>query len=395
MAAGQDRATAPMFPDADIVLSYGVVAITSETGDLLYHVPSQRVIRRTNGQPAGSALRELLRDNYIPAGSVMCRRDALVRAGGFCQPDDVPTTDYPTWLELCRLGRFAATTEMLGYQRQHADQVTTSMRKEMDFALDWGPRFVARLPDAEREALGVTVDEARRIQLQRHAHMAYEHGRAALRAGDDRVARGRFRDAFRDGELRDAAAGHDRVRGRSVQCRSRSGRRRGPPRPGEMHGREGDPRLRTGRGTVATRFALADRLPPRRATASAADARPRRRPALQLAVLLRAARPRAGRGRRRCRAREPRVPSRGVRPRRRAPARLAGRSCRPRPSSTRTAARRPLARALGQPAGRAAPHRRRGVRRRPRPVDPVRGTLDGGDAAAPTGVPAGAAHGSS
>jgi glycosyltransferase involved in cell wall biosynthesis len=189
------------FPDADVVLSYGVVAITSETGDLLYHVPSQRVIRRTNGQPAGNAIRELLRDNYIPAGSVMCRRDALVRAGGFCQPDDVPTTDYPTWLELCRLGRFAATTEMLGYQRQHADQVTTSMRKEMDFALDWGPRFVARLPDAEREALGVTVDEARRIQLQRHAHMAYEHGRAALRAGDDRVARGRFRDAFRDGEL--------------------------------------------------------------------------------------------------------------------------------------------------------------------------------------------------
>jgi glycosyltransferase involved in cell wall biosynthesis len=152
------------FPDADIVLSYGVVAITSETGDFLYHVPSQRVIRRTNGQPAGSAVRELLRDNYIPAGSVMCRRDALVRAGGFCQPDDVPTTDYPTWLELCRLGRFAATTEMLGYQPPHADQVTTSMRKEMDLALEWGP--------------------------------------AALRAGDDRVARGRFRDAFRDGELR-------------------------------------------------------------------------------------------------------------------------------------------------------------------------------------------------
>jgi hypothetical protein len=31
--------------------------------------------------------------------------------------------------------------------------------------------------------------------------MAYERGRAALRAGDGRVARGRFRDAFRDGEL--------------------------------------------------------------------------------------------------------------------------------------------------------------------------------------------------
>jgi glycosyltransferase involved in cell wall biosynthesis len=189
------------FTTSDIVLSYGIVAITNEAGEVIYHVPSQRVAHRTNGQPAGEALRDLLRDNYIPAGSVMVRRDALIRAGGFCQPDDVPTTDYPTWLELCRLGRFSATTEMLGYQRQHADQVTTAMRKEMDFALDWGPRFVARLPAAEREALGVTTEEARQIQLQRHAHLAYQHGRAALRVNDDALARARFREAFRGGEL--------------------------------------------------------------------------------------------------------------------------------------------------------------------------------------------------
>jgi hypothetical protein len=129
----------------------------------------------------------------------MIRRDALIRIGGFQQPSGMPTTDYPTWLELCRTGRFTCANEVLGFHREHHRQVTVQMRSEMNFVLDWGTRFVEALPAAERAAFGLSIDGAHQVERMRHAYLDYEAGRGALADRQDRLARAMFRRALRRG----------------------------------------------------------------------------------------------------------------------------------------------------------------------------------------------------
>lgn len=197
----------PLFDRPEVVLSWGSVMVTDEFGAGLRTRPTPRVLRQMAQQSAGSSLKALLGTNFIPAVTVMCRRDALLRVGGFKQPDGVPTTDYPTWLELSRIGPFAVSREVLGYYRRHRAQVSARMRVEMNDALDWGTRFVERLSDQERRALGVTIEEALRIERHRHARLDYEAGRAALRAGRHVAARAYFRRALRDGSRTTRAKG--------------------------------------------------------------------------------------------------------------------------------------------------------------------------------------------
>ena len=188
-----------LFEDPDIVLNFGLAHITDEAGAFLFTVPSARVAARANGRARGPTLRALLESNFISAGAVMCRRDALLRVGGFHQPEGVSTADYPTWLQLLRVGRFSSTVENLGYQRNHPTQVTQRLKDAIDRTQEYGPAFVESLSPAEREELGITVDDALRILERRRAYLSYEAARAALVAGDRRAAKRGFRAAARHG----------------------------------------------------------------------------------------------------------------------------------------------------------------------------------------------------
>ena len=53
--------------------------------------------------PVGSILPALVKVNFIVAATVMVRRAALERIGGFFQPRGIPYVDHPTWLRLARL----------------------------------------------------------------------------------------------------------------------------------------------------------------------------------------------------------------------------------------------------------------------------------------------------
>jgi len=55
---------------------------------------------------AAETAQQLLEANCIPACTVLCRKSALLAVGGFHQPENLPNVDYPTWLQLCRVGRF-------------------------------------------------------------------------------------------------------------------------------------------------------------------------------------------------------------------------------------------------------------------------------------------------
>lgn len=189
----------PLFDRPEVVLSWGLASVTDEAGELLRTSPRAEIVARVQGRRPGKTIDALLERNFIPACTVMCRRDALIRIGGFQQPGGMPTTDYPTWLEMCRVGWFAFGNEVLGSHRRHPGQVTDRMKTEIDLALDWGTRFVENLPDDEREALGLSIDEARRVERHRHGYLDYEAGRAALQDDDDVRGRALFRRALPNG----------------------------------------------------------------------------------------------------------------------------------------------------------------------------------------------------
>lgn len=189
----------PMFDRPEIVLAWGRAGIVTEDGQLERTVPKPTFIARMQERSPGESLRSLLTTNFIPAGTVMCRRDAVLRIGGFQQPEGIVTTDYPTWLALCRVGSFAAANEVLGFHRRHGDSAGHSNKAEMSLVLDWGARFVERLPDNERESLGVTIDEAHHVERLRRAYLDYGTGRTALDAGEVLRARAFFRSGLRYG----------------------------------------------------------------------------------------------------------------------------------------------------------------------------------------------------
>ena len=157
-------------------------------------------LRRHQHKTTAQTVQLLLGGNCIPACTVLCRKSALLAVGGFHQPEGLPNVDYPTWLQLCRVGRFAPVERIVGFYRRHDNQVSMTMTKEMMGNLDVGPAFVEALDIGERKALHVSVDSARRLARQGRAEVAFGAGRVALKDGRQRAAKAYFRRALREGE---------------------------------------------------------------------------------------------------------------------------------------------------------------------------------------------------
>lgn len=187
------------FDDPGVVLSWGLAAETDPAGETLRLSPQLSHLRRHQHRTAAETVQLLLEDNCIPACTVLCRKSALLAIGGFHQPVGLPNVDYPTWLQLCRVGRFAPINQVMGFYRRHDQQISATMTTEMLRNLDVGPAFVATLDERERKSLGVSVDEARRLARRSRATADLGAGRIAVREGRRRVATAYFRRALREG----------------------------------------------------------------------------------------------------------------------------------------------------------------------------------------------------
>jgi glycosyltransferase involved in cell wall biosynthesis len=189
----------PAFEDPEVVLSWGLAAETDPTGEARRVHPARDELRRHQHRTAGQTARVLLARNDIPACTVVCRTTALRAVGGFHQPAGLPNVDYPTWLQLCRVGRFAPIDGIMGYYRRHERQVSATMTSEMMRNWDVGPAFVDALDARERETLGLSADVAWRLARQGRAAAEYSAGRVALREGRRGAAAASFRRALRKG----------------------------------------------------------------------------------------------------------------------------------------------------------------------------------------------------
>ena len=108
------------FTDDAVVLSYGECCLINSAGkeiDYIY-VPRDRNISRNN--PIGTSLREFLlkANSFIYNPTVLIRRSALERIGGFVVYKGL-AHDFPTWCRLSLEGKFDPVTSCLGYWRKH------------------------------------------------------------------------------------------------------------------------------------------------------------------------------------------------------------------------------------------------------------------------------------
>jgi GT2 family glycosyltransferase len=194
----------PLFEDPAVVLAYGSAGLLDEKGCIYaryWHTPRGKV---GNNDPVGSILPALVNVNFIVATTVMVRRCALKRIGGFVQPSGVPYVDHPTWLRLATIGTFARSSQVLGYWRRYARQVTTRSWFETT------PERASYLQAVAAEARDVVTSDVmssltvsiRRDPARQREEVLIAHGRVALLDGRWRQAARVFTQLVKTGEPR-------------------------------------------------------------------------------------------------------------------------------------------------------------------------------------------------
>jgi len=116
----------------EMIMCYGESMMVNEFKKQIdyFYLPKERSI--STNSPIGSSLIPFFDlQLFIPALTVLIRRCALERIGGFQQSESVPAVDYPTWLRLCLEGPFfPIENQCLGYWRRHKESISVNYQLE-------------------------------------------------------------------------------------------------------------------------------------------------------------------------------------------------------------------------------------------------------------------------
>jgi glycosyltransferase involved in cell wall biosynthesis len=187
------------FERQEVVLSWGKAAITNSKGRII--MVSPKGLKWFRNRSKEEILKKLLFQNFIPACTVMCRKDALMSIGGFKQPEYAPYIDYPTWLELCLQGNFSSVDEIMGYWRRHERQVSITMRTTMVEAGKYSIDFFRQMPQELRASTGIDINDLLLNHRHQIASAFFLSGRIALTEGKWEEAKKNFREAFDKGSF--------------------------------------------------------------------------------------------------------------------------------------------------------------------------------------------------
>lgn len=204
----------PRFADPHVVLAYGSVADVNasgrasnrrRTGKWRASLPNS-VLRN---DPVGSALPVMLSahgPSLIPAPTVMLRRSALEKIGGFRSFSGLRTTDYPTYLHLALQGNFAFEEGIMGVQRRHFGSITTvniesGFNKASECAQWFGQQYGQRANLTKMELQQIEMTWARSRPI-----VDFSSGRGALIERKWALARSYFVRALRSPDLMVRAA---------------------------------------------------------------------------------------------------------------------------------------------------------------------------------------------
>jgi glycosyltransferase involved in cell wall biosynthesis len=187
--------------DPEIILGFGRSLLLSPAGRTLGEVQGklpaycQAYFRNFRGQVL---LPLLLRPCFIHPVTVMVRRAALEKIGGFLQPPGLGLVDHPTFLELARQGIFFGSADVLGYYRRHRD--SQSLNRIVELTL--GERQMV-FNFLERAAFPVSKKLRRRMDRSWAVETVWAsltQGRLLLLRKQRRAARASFRRCLQTGK---------------------------------------------------------------------------------------------------------------------------------------------------------------------------------------------------
>lgn len=124
----------PAFDEPSLVLSWGRAEVMDTCGRWVSTFTEYPAHGGDVRLSTHDAFRALVRRNIMaPSLTVMLRRDALLRVGGFTQLGAPTFADLPTWLRVTALlsGEVRFIDAVLGHYRVHAAQTTQNFRRQM------------------------------------------------------------------------------------------------------------------------------------------------------------------------------------------------------------------------------------------------------------------------
>lgn len=208
---------APAFVDGDVVLAYGEAADVDATSVEQRTKSCTTRLREALphsvlfNDPLGSATRYMFLAegrSLVSPSTVVIRRSALDRIGGFQYIEGLPLTDYPTFMELSLAGKFHYSPQIMGYRRRHQNSVTLNHEGKI---YNMVSSFAVRFLDAHQDKLILSSSEREEIKKNWRAaedRLRFSEGRLLLLQRRWTEARAKFNNALKskDVKVRLAAA---------------------------------------------------------------------------------------------------------------------------------------------------------------------------------------------
>ncbi len=189
------------FEDPEVVLSWGNAYIANKNGNIIerHH---HDVFKPNESIDGDVILKKILFSNFIPACTVLCRKNTLIKIRGFKQPKNYPTVDRPTWIQLSEEGKFYYSNEILGYWRRHGNQITAKKKLEMITASGaYSSYFFNNLPQSKKDRLEIKVEDIIKKNNQKISNVYFHMGRVALYEKDWKTSKKNFEEAFNKGNF--------------------------------------------------------------------------------------------------------------------------------------------------------------------------------------------------
>lgn len=193
----------PLFANPKVVLAHGasywVVSLNNGRELSFRQRPLESFPRGVvENKPVGESLKAFLYQLNAPitAVTVMIRRLALEKIGGFIQEPYLPLVDFTTFLRLALEGEFAYIDAIAGFWRKHASSITSSFNHlilkgfgdaALGFIKENAPRLAA--VGIDPQAATITVNNTAREKLRTIFDNMDSWAMIFLEAGDFRSAR--------------------------------------------------------------------------------------------------------------------------------------------------------------------------------------------------------------
>jgi glycosyltransferase involved in cell wall biosynthesis len=126
-------------------------------------------------------LENLLLGNFIPAVTVVVKKTKLLSIGGFRQPTNMVTIDYPTWIECVQSGKIMFTEKIVGFWRRHPSQMSTSRQHELLVnSMIFSFEYFALLPAEIKKEINLNKSSIENHWRKHISESAFHEGRKKL-----------------------------------------------------------------------------------------------------------------------------------------------------------------------------------------------------------------------